>query len=57
MVSKNEALFLFIGLAVGAALFLFQSVCQDSTTGNLTAVPWWKPCPNGASSTASASTD
>jgi len=55
--SKNEALFLFIGLTLGVGLFLFQSVCQDSSTGNLTATPWWKPCPSGASTVASASTD
>jgi len=55
-VTKNEALFLFIGLAIGVFLFMFQTVCQDNTTGNLTAVPWFWPCPNGSSSTKSAST-
>ena len=55
--SKNEWLFLFIGLTIGVALFLFQSVCQDSTTGNLTARPWWYPCPQGSSGASSASTD
>jgi hypothetical protein len=57
MLSKNEALFLAVGLAIGIVLFLFQSVCQDDTTGNLTAVPWFWPCPNGSSATKSASTN
>lgn len=55
--NKNEALFLFIGLTIGIVLFMFQTVCQDETTGNLTAIPWFWPCPNGASKIASASTN
>lgn len=55
--TKNEILFLVIGLVIGAILFMFQSVCQDDTTGNLTAVPFFWPCPNGSSSTKSASTN
>lgn len=54
--NKNEALFLFIGIAIGVFLFLFQSVCQDDTTGNLTAVPWFWPCPTGGSVIKSAGT-
>jgi hypothetical protein len=52
---------LTVGAIVGLAFILSGLVktktCQNATSGNLTALPWYWPCPTGADSITSASTD
>lgn len=50
-----------IGIAVLALFFISglfkQKACQAQDSGDLTARPWYWPCPKGSATTTSASTD
>lgn len=47
---------LFVFLFIVSGLFK-QKACQNTGSGDLTARPWYWPCPSGSSTTVSASTD
>jgi hypothetical protein len=45
-----------VGLFLLSGLFK-QKACQNSDSGDLSARPWYWPCPTGSYTTKSASTD